>query len=267
MNRGWIPPGMDIDAFQTHRFGPMVELNKAQRAREARALDHVIVPSEYLKRMVTGWGVAPERISVIYNAHRQREDSPQVSQAEARRQLGLPEGPLLLTPARLAVWKGIDHSLRALVQIEGVRLVVAGDGPERANLERLAGQIGVADRVSFLGRVPNEQMALHYRAADYTLLYSGYEGLSHVLVESMAAGTPAIASDKSGNPEVIRHGENGLLAAYPDVDALAATLREALSPGRRDALAAHTGEGLDRFDWDRMVEQTIEVLESALTRR
>jgi glycosyltransferase involved in cell wall biosynthesis len=260
MNRGWVPPDTDIDDFQGRRYSPAVELNKALRAGEARRLDRVIVPSEYLKRMVAGWGVAPERIRVIYNAHRGQGAAPQVGQAEARRQLGLPDGPLLLTPARLTVWKGIDHSLRALAQVDKARLVVAGDGPERPALERLAAELGVADRAIFARRVPNERMALYYRAADYTLLYSGYEGLSHVLVESLAAGTPAIASDKGGNPEVIRDGQNGLLAAYPDVDALAETLREAFRPGPPAELAAHTSEGLERFDWDRMVEETIEAL-------
>jgi glycosyltransferase involved in cell wall biosynthesis len=264
MNREWVPPNTDIDEFQTRRYGPLVELNKAMRAREARALDRVIVPSEYLKRMVVGWGVRPERVSVIYNAHKVRGEAPLVGQAEARRQLGLAEVPLLVTPARLTVWKGIDHSLRALARVEGVRLVVAGDGPEKPALEKLAAELGVADRVVFAGRVPNERMALYYRAADYTLLYSGYEGLSHVLVESMSAGTPAIASNKGGNPEVIRHGESGLLVPYVDIDALAGAIREAIQPGRRDALAARTGEGLDRFGWDRMVGETIRLLEGII---
>lgn len=264
MNRGWVPPQTDVDDFQSRRYGPMVELNKALRAREARALDRVIVPSEYLKRMVTGWGVAPERVSVIYNAHPAGTESQPISQSEARRQLNLPEGPLLLTPARLTVWKGIDTSLRALAGFSQARLVVAGDGPERPALERLAADLGVAGRALFAGRVPNEQMALYYRAADYTLLVSGYEGLSHVLVESLAAGTPAVASDKGGNPEVVRHGVNGLLTPYADVETLGETLRQAFVPGRRAELASHVAEGLDRFDWDRMVSQTIEVLEKAI---
>ncbi len=262
MNRGWVPPDTDVDDFQARRYGIAVELNKALRAREARRLDRVIVPSEYLKRMVAGWGVAPERISVIYNAHRSKDPAKSVSQAEARRQLGLADGPLLLTPARLTVWKGIGHSLRALARVEGMRLVVAGDGPERPALERLAAELGIADRVLFAGRVPGERMELYYRAADYTLLVSGYEGLSHVLVESLSAGTPAIASDKGGNPEVVRHGVNGLLTPYGDPEALASALRDAFSPGLRAELASHTGDGLERFDWDTMVSRTIKTLES-----
>jgi glycosyltransferase involved in cell wall biosynthesis len=260
MNRGWVAPDTDVDAFQTRRFSPTVEINKALRAREARAMDAVIVPSEYLQRMVAGWGVAPAHIHLISNALAGEQQAPSGSQAEARRRLGLPSGPLLLTPARLTAWKGIDHSLRALARIDGLHLVIAGDGPQRAALEGLVATLGLGPRVLFAGRVSAEQLGLYYRAADYTLLYSGYEGLSHTLLESLQAGTPVIASDKGGNPEVVRHGVNGLLVPYVDAEALAATLREAFLPGQRAELAARAGEGLERFAWDHMLSQTLEVL-------
>lgn len=104
-------------------------------------------------------------------------------------------------------------------------------------------------------------MGLYYRAADYTLLYSGYEGLSHVLVESLRVGTPVIASDKGGNPEIVRHGVNGLLVPHAKIEALISALREAFGAGRQEALAKHTGEGMERFEWGRMVSQTLEVLQ------
>jgi glycosyltransferase involved in cell wall biosynthesis len=116
--------------------------------------------------------------------------------------------------------------------------------------------------VTFLGRVPREKLALYMRAADYVALYSGYEGLSHIVLESLRVGAPVIASDKGGNPEVVQHGVNGLLVPYVDVEALAAALVEAFAPGRRAALAANTHVGLERFDFARMVEQTDGVLRS-----
>lgn len=262
INRGWIPPNTDVDAFQ-HEWQPTpAALGKALRARQARAFDRVIVPSEYLRQMVVGWGVDPAHIAVIYNAV-QPAAPPELDQAEAQRQLDLPDGPLLLTVARLTPWKGIDHSLRALMAVPDVHLLIAGDGPSRADLEALAHDLRVHKRVTFLGQVPREQMPLTYRAADYTLLYSGYEGLPHVLLESLQMGTPVIASDKGGNPEVVRDGINGLLAPYPDPDALAEVIARAFAPGVRAELAAHSAEGLERFDPAVMVEQTLAVLEAA----
>jgi glycosyltransferase involved in cell wall biosynthesis len=68
VNRGWIPDTEDIDLFQKRRYGPLVEFFKASRAREVRAMDQIVVPSEYLRRMVIGWGADPAKVQVIYNA-------------------------------------------------------------------------------------------------------------------------------------------------------------------------------------------------------
>ena len=87
-------------------------------------------------------------------------------------------------------------------------------------------------------------------------LYSGYEGLSHTLLESLRVGTPVIASDKGGNPEVVEDGVNGLLVPYVNVDALTETLREAFKPGKREALAAQHHIGSERFGYPRLIEQT-----------
>lgn len=265
MNRGWIGPGMDIDRFQTARLPLLAVLNRWWRAQQARRFDHIIVPSEYLKHMVTGWGVPPERVSVVYNALRENINPPTDSQSETRQRLDLPGGPLLLTAARLVPWKGVDHTLHALQQVDDVQLVVAGDGPDRPALEALRDDLGLEDRVRFVGRVPREQMPLYYRAADYTLLYSTYEGLPHVLLESLEVGTPVIASDRGGNPEVVTHGENGLLVPCIDVPELAEAFREAFEPGTHEALAAKVHTGLERFDWERLVEQTEHILQQAVS--
>ncbi len=210
-------------------------------------------------------GAPPERVHVIYNALPPDAASASLSQAEARAGLGLGTGPLLLTVARLVPWKGIDHLIQALPAVPEARLLIAGDGPDEARLRALTASEGVGERVTFLGRLSRERLALYFRAADYTVLYSGYEGLSHVALESLAAGTPIIASDKGGNPELVAHGVNGLLVPYPDPAALAETLRLAFSGDTRARLAAHTGDGLDRFAWETLVEQTMAVLEGVCT--
>jgi glycosyltransferase involved in cell wall biosynthesis len=227
--------------------------------------DRVIVPSRYLRAVVLGWGARPDRVQVIYNALAPDAQASSLTQAEARATLGLDAGPLLLTAARLVPWKGIEPLIRAIGPLPEVRLLVAGDGPSEASLRALAAAEGVAERVTFLGQVPHERLGLYFRAADYTALYSGYEGLPHVLLESLLAGTPVIASDKGGNPEVVRHGENGLLVPYANVEALTEAIRAALSGDTRARLAARSSEGMDRFGWAAMVEATIRLLEEACT--
>jgi glycosyltransferase involved in cell wall biosynthesis len=259
MNRGWIAPDEDIDRFQLRRYSPLIQWIKRGRTKEAQAVDRVIVPSHYLKRMVIGWGVRSERIEVIYNAFEAASDSgPKVSRAE----LGLPtDQPLLLMVARLTAWKGLDALLKALTDLPAIHLVVAGDGPMLMAWQALASQLGLAERVRFLGDLPRQQVQAYYQAADYTVLYSGYEGLSHVLLESLSVGTPVIASAKGGNPEVVKHGENGLLVPYKNVEALRQALHQAFEGDTPQRLRAGAHLEAERFRWSGLVEKTIALLE------
>lgn len=273
IRKGWIPPTEDIDLFQTKVYSGAAAAQKAARSRQVQAMDGVIVPSHYLKRMVVGWGVPDGRVHVIYNAlppesHQPEETSPPspLSKLERgdkiriREALGLADVPTLLTAARLTPWKGIDHLITALSRLKAVRLLVAGDGEMLPALQRQVSDLKLGDRVAFLGKVSREKMPLYMKAADYLALYSGYEGLSHTLLESLRAGTPVIASDKGGNPEVVQHGVNGLLVPYVDVDALTAAIEEAFQTGKRDALAANVNVGMERFQFGNMVKQTSDLL-------
>lgn len=260
INKGWVSPTTDVDEFQTGRYPLTVTLNKMLYYSEARRFDGIIVPSEYLKHMVIGWGVDPEKVRVIYNALDTGDPIPSESRSEARTRLGLADTPLLLTAARLTPWKGVDHTIRAIARLDNVHLLVAGDGAIRLSLEALARQLDVADRVHFLGHVGRGKLALYFRAADYTVLYSGYEGLPHVLLESLHYGTPVIASHKGGNPEVVQHGVNGWLVPYIDVDTLATAIEKALAPDEQARCAANSAFGLERFSWESLVEQTEAVL-------
>jgi glycosyltransferase involved in cell wall biosynthesis len=264
VRRGWIASTEDVDVFQTRAYHPIVQWQKARRSREVRSVDQVIVPSQYLKQMVAGWGVDPDRIQVIYNALPPAENAS-LSQSVARERLGLvADTPIVFTAARLKPWKGVDHLIRAVQHVPDVCLIIAGEGPMRAELEHLTVQLNLTLRVTFLGQVSREAVHLYMQAADYFALYSGYEGLPHAALESLRAGTPVIASDKGGNPEVITHNVNGLLVPYVNVEALTAALHTAFQPGKRAGLAANTAAGLDRFDFKQMVLATEKVLQSCL---
>lgn len=256
--RGWIAVDEQVDDFQTRRYGPLVEWLKTSRSREARTMDRVIVPSQYLRQMVIGWGVDPARVQVVYNALDMEPAS--ITRAEARTRLGWQQGRYLITVGRLVAWKGVDYLINALVQLPDVTLVVAGDGPCYSTLQAQAASKGVADRVRFLGKVPHDQLPVYLRAADYLTLYSGYEGLSHTILEALYSSTPVIASDKGGNPEVVRHDQNGLLVPYVDPAALLDAIRYAFADGTQARLAAGTRQGLDRFEWPCLVDQTVKAL-------
>lgn len=151
-----------------------------------------------------------------------------LSEFDIRPSSGDRPDPYIFTAGRLVHQKGVDLVLRAYAQardsLAGRRLVIAGDGPERAALTRLADDLGLDGDVSFAGTVGRERLAELMCGADAFAFPSRQEAFGIALLEAMAAGTPAIAARVGGIPEFARDGENALLIAPEDADALAATL-------------------------------------------
>jgi glycosyltransferase involved in cell wall biosynthesis len=161
---------------------------------------------------------------------------------QLRDELGL-EGDVLVFAGRLGPQKALGVGLHALATTPDVTLVVAGDGPERDALERRVGELGLDGRVRFLGSVPRERVLRLFRAADASLLPSAWENFPHTVVESLAVGCPVIATAVGGVPEVVRDGENGLLVAPGDPDALANAIGRFFAD---DALRARLSEAAVR---------------------
>jgi len=187
------------------------------------------------------------------------------TQAEARAKLGLdPRKCYVLTICRLMGWKRVDGIIDALAGLPAeVELLVAGDGDMEQAWKEHARKQGLAGRVRFLGNVPHAQIPLYIRAADVFVLNSLYEGLSHTLLEVQALGTPIVASDVCGNPEVVEEGESGLLVDPRDPAALRRAIARYLEdPGFARAMAE--GGRNRRAQFDRGA--TFGEVESALQR-
>jgi glycosyltransferase involved in cell wall biosynthesis len=232
--RGLFHGGMD--AFQ-HDNGDL-RVRALRRSRDAalRRASRVISPSSYLRDMAVSWGVPPERALVIPNPAPDLPDLP--TRDEARTALGI-DGPTLAFAGRIGRQKALEVGLAAVAQVAGISLLVAGDGPEREEMERRAGELCLAGRARFLGALRRDKVLELFRAADATLLSSAWENFPHTVVESLAVGTPVIATEVGGVPEVITDGENGLLVAPGDSNALAAAIHRFYGePGLRERLAA-----------------------------
>lgn len=139
---------------------------------------------------------------------------------------------------RLRIRKGVEVLLEALRSLE-VRLVIAGDGEHRGALERRVTELGLADRVRFVGRRDAAQVRWLFRGAWALVVPSIYEGMPLVVLEAMQAGVPVVASRVSGIPEVVEDGLTGWLVPPEDPEALAATLAEVLA---KPAEAMRRGE-------------------------
>ena len=213
----------DVDEFQRRRGGAGVTLLRFARDVELRHVAHVFTPSAYLRELALGWGVAPERVSVLPNAAPVLPpDLP--SRDDLRSTLGL-NGATLAFAGRLTAQKSLGRALEAVAGADGVQLVIAGEGPDRKQLEERAAELGIAERVRFLGAQPRERIVELFRAADATILSSSWENFPHTVVEALAVGTPVLAMEAGGVSEVVRDGENGLLVPAGDTAALRDAVR------------------------------------------
>lgn len=178
-----------------------------------------------------------------------------------------PEGPAepsdILVVGRLVPYKGVGVLLHAASMVPDLpRVTVVGDGPLRPRLEALARKLGV--RARFLGRAPEDGLAALYRGAKLTVLPSinRQEAFGCALVESMACGTPVVASRLPGVEEVAAQG--GLLAEPGDARSLAKALRLGLEPGRLARGAVLAEKVAARYAWSRVADELLEVYAEAL---
>jgi glycosyltransferase involved in cell wall biosynthesis len=218
----------------------------------ARRASRVIAITQALARFqVEQVGLPADKVEVI---HYGLDDLPQAWGTN-------PPDPVprnvrvLLCVCRLEPQKGVDVAIRALDEIPDAHLVVLGEGPQRAELEQLAGE-----RVHLLGRVPD--VAAWLRRADLLVHPARWEGFGLALLEAMLASLPVVATRVSSIPEIVVDGETGLLVPPDDAAALAAAVNRVLADpagyGERGQARAR-GE----FSVARMADRTLAVYESA----
>ena len=215
---------------------------------------HLIVPSEYLKKVVQQWGISENKIEVIYNAV-PTEEKGHVPPAVAK----LPR-PLVVTAGRLVPWKNIDGIIDAVANTTGVSLAVLGEGPDRTALVRRAEE-KLPERAVFTGPLAHSDMLATLQSADVFILNSSYEGLSHLLIEAQALGIPTIATNVGGNSEVITNGEDGLLLSPGDTLALTHALVNLLGDAPlRARLSLGARASAKRFSSETMIQATADIL-------
>jgi glycosyltransferase involved in cell wall biosynthesis len=167
----------------------------------------------------------------------------------------------LLSVGHLIARKGHDLVIRALAQLPGYHLLIAGQGPEEQRLRAIAHSSQVEDRVRFLGRVAHEQLRDVYTASDLLVLASSREGWANVLLEAMACGTRVAASDVWGTPEVVAAPAAGALFKDRTPEAIAATVRAVMAQPIDRAATRRYAEG---FSWDDTTRGQIDLFRSIL---
>lgn len=281
--------GFDFDLIDAHYFYPdgVAAVMLGKRLNKpvvitARGTDLSLIPKYRLPRAMIQWaageaagmitvcaalkttlvelGADESKITVLRNGVDLQRFVPGDREAQ-RRMLNL-SARTLLSVGHLIERKGHDIVIRALAFLENTDLLIVGTGPEDAALRRLAAELGVASRVRFVGAVEQRALKDYYGAADALVLASSREGWANVLLEAMACGTPVVASDVWGTPEVVAAPEAGVLMKARTPQALAAAVEHLFAhmPDR-----AVTRRYAERFSWDATTAGQIELFNKILT--
>jgi D-inositol-3-phosphate glycosyltransferase len=243
-------------------------LRIATERRLVRMCQRILAATEREKDQLIGYyGASAERISVVpcgVNLERFRP----LSKISARRSLGYgAHEAVVLFVGRLAPVKGIDRLLTAFSylanQNESLRLVViGGDGqhtPELRELVRLSRRLGIERAVTFAGRVAHEDLPPYYAAADVLVLSSHYESFGLVALESLASGTPVVATPVGAMESIIRDGKTGRVVPSDDARALADGIQELIGKSHAGMLSrVAIRSSVVRFGWANVTAAVLE---------
>ncbi|MFI6574996.1 glycosyltransferase [Nocardiopsis sp. NPDC050513] len=227
--------------------------------RVAAAADHVTTPTPRAARLLREKGFARAVEAISCGIDLERFHPRAGERAGARARFGLPDRDTIVFVGRLDVEKRIDDTVRALARVvpeHDAQLVLAGTGQRELELRALAAELGIADRVRFLGFVPDEDLPLVYATGDVFAIAGVAELQSIATLEAMSSGLPVLAADAMALPHLVEEGRNGFLFPPGDVDVLADRLRTVLgSDDRRRAMGGASREMALRHDHHRSLER------------
>jgi len=225
-----------------------------EEARLKREATLFLAVSEFIKRKLLNRGFPPEKIIVHH-----RGVDLQTLQANPE----IPRQPIVLFVGRLVEVKGCEYLIRAMKAVQAkapeARLVIAGDGPLRAELERLAREENLVDCL-FTGWQTHEDVLPWLKkcrvlcAPSIAVPSGAEEGLSNAVIEAMASGLPVVSFSSGGNPEAVIHGKTGFLAPEKNVPQMAAYLLELLQDNDLWNRFSRAGQARTRSDFDLRVQ-------------
>lgn len=232
-----------------------------------RFVDGAVSASKYNASQVKErYGIEPK---VVYNGVDLELFSPEGrGDSDVLRQLGLQPpteaSPAILYVGRLIRWKGVEYLIQAIPKLvpSTTRVWIAGEGPYRETLEKLAIELGVADRIAFLGKVEQSDLAALYRTCSFLVATSFVnETFGMALCEAMACGAAVVATRFGGFREVVVNGETGLLSRPQDPEDLAARMNTLLADPElaRKMGAAGRRRVLAEFSWSAVADRLEEV--------
>lgn len=253
---------IDVLKFQNEDISGKIKILKNIQIKVCKTADKVIVPSQFLAKLVSIWGISQEKINVIYNG---TDFKPlKIDKEKARKIIGIP-GTIILSCGRLVPWKGFKMLIKLMPEIlklnQFIRLIIVGDGPEKEKLERIKNNLGLNNKVYLVGKKSQEELKIYLASADLFVLNAAYEGFSHQILEAMASGLPVITTNVGGNPEIIEQGENGFMVSYNDELNLFEAIKTIFEyQDIRDKFIENGIKTSKKFTVKKMIEDTVNFL-------
>lgn len=239
----------------------------------ATTADRIVVASQHEKHLLTAlYGARPEAISVVPCGVDLDLFAP-MDKEMARRRLGIPQTQrILLFVGRIEPLKGIDILISAAAQLHDDEnfavLIVGGDARAEAQVDELrrhAEALGIDHHITFVGSVAHDALPLYYNAADVCVVPSYYESFGLVAVESMACGTPVVASRVGGLTSTVSDGETGYLVPWRCPEPFAERLELLLDNDELRASFGRAGrEAVERFRWANVADAVAGLYEELL---
>ena len=232
-----------------------------------RKCQHIVIPSESIKEiLIKDYGL--EDCYTVIPTGTDLKPFLKADGKALRQSQGWQADKVIVSIGRLAPEKNWETLLRAAAQVyaqhPNMRLVLIGDGPDKQTLEALVTELGIAERVSFTGRLPFEDIPTYLRAADMFSFASVTETQGLVTIEAMAAGLPVVAVDGSGTHDIVDHGKDGFLVEN-DSNALATAISEMLcNPQQMKQFGINALKKAKTFDINRLAKQMVKVYEQAI---
>lgn len=260
----WVARWRRVPVVVNYRGGEAAAfLARSQRAVRwsMGSIARLIVPSSFLQQVFGRFGMAAEIVPNIVDLQRFR---PACDQRQTTMQLLVARNlePIYDNATALQAFALV------VARMPGARLVIAGTGPERAALEVLARELGVASMVRFAGRLDREAMAELLRECTVALNPSRVDNTPNSLLEALASGVPVVSTDVGGVSFIVEHGVTALLVPPQDPAAMAqAVLRVLTEPGLAHRLSANGLAEVQRYTWERVAPRLAEVYRAAIDRR
>lgn len=227
-------------------------------------VDHIIaVSNDMKKKVVKEYGVNDDKVTVIPNGI-QPQQFKVLDKKKARMSCSLENNKkYILSLCRLSKEKGLKYLFEAFAELnkKDVELVVVGDGPLKGELSKMAFDLGIANKVKFVGSVLHEETIFWYNAADIYCLPSLWEGCPNVVIESLACGTPVVSTKVGGIPDLVPKEDYGFLVPSGDSRSLTDALDRALEKKWNRELIAQYGSS---NTWDNVASEIVKVFQSVL---